>query len=110
MNRVMLSTCLLLSVVFSSCRQSDVRAAEIKVPAMKNQACAQIIVNAIGRQVGVQPNGISVDFGARMVLVRYDSLVTARKNLEFAVAEAGFQANEVPAKPEAVKALPPECK
>lgn len=102
--------CLILLLGISSCRQSDIRVAEIKIPAMKKQACAQLIVNAVGRQVGVQPNGISVDFGTRTMLVRYDSLVTAGKNLEFAVAEVGFQANEVPAKPEAVKALPPECK
>ncbi|OGV62327.1 MAG: hypothetical protein A2283_06015 [Lentisphaerae bacterium RIFOXYA12_FULL_48_11] len=110
MNRVMSIVVLLLSLGISSCRQSDVRIAEIKVPAMKNQACAQLIVNAVGKLGGVQPNGISVDFGSKMVMVRYDSLVTARKNLEFAIAEAGFQANEVPAKPEAVRALPPECK
>ncbi|MDD4872096.1 MAG: heavy metal-associated domain-containing protein [Kiritimatiellae bacterium] len=101
---------ILLLVVCTSCRQSDIRTVEIKVPEMKNKTCAQIVANAVGRQAGVQPDKIDVDFAKRIVIVRYDSLVIARKNIEFAIAEAGFQANEVPAKAEAVKALPPECK
>lgn len=77
---------------------------------MKNQACAQVVVNALGRQEGVQPGKVDVDFARRVVTVQYDSLMTARKNLEFAVAEAGFQANEVPANALAAGALPVECK
>lgn len=102
--------CLLILLSGSSCRQSDIRTVEIKVPGLKNQACAQIIANAVGKQVGVQSKGISMDFERKIVYVQYESLVTAWKNLEFAIAEAGFQANEVPANPDAYKALPPECK
>lgn len=77
---------------------------------MKNEACARVVGIALGRHAGIQANGITVDLAKRIVIVRYDSMVTAHKNLEFAVAEAGFQANEVPAKADAAKALPPECR
>lgn len=101
---------LVLLTAVSSCRQSDLRTVEIKVPDLKNDACAKIIANAVGRQVGVKPGSIGVDFQRRLVILQYESLVTAIKNIEFAIAEAGFQANEVPAKEEAARALPPECK
>jgi len=110
MNRFGFSICLLSAFVLVSCRQSDVRTAEISVPEMKNNACAQLVVNAIGKQVGVRTNNIEVDLGRRMIVFKYDSLVLARKNLEFAIAEAGFRANDVPANLEAAKALPPECR
>jgi periplasmic mercuric ion binding protein len=110
MKSVGLIICLFLLLIINSCRQSDVRTVEIKVPEMKNKACAQLVANAVGKQSGVQSDKINIDFERRIVIVRYDSLVVARKNIEFAIAETGFQANEVPAKAEAVKALPPECK
>ena len=80
------------------------------MPEMKNEACAAVVGAALRKQAGVQPKGVAIDLDKRTVTVRYDSMMTAQKNLEFAVAEAGFQANEVPAKAEAVKALPPECR
>lgn len=83
--------------------------AEISVPGLKNEACARIILIAVGRQAGVK-QGSAFNFQQKIIIVRYESLVTALKNIEFAIAEAGFQANEVPAKEEAARALPPECR
>lgn len=93
-----------------SCRQTDVRTFTINVPDMKNRACATVIVKALSSTVGVKGGSdIKVDLVARTVTVDYESLVTAKKNIEFAVADAGFNANSVPANPEAVTKLPPEC-
>ena len=50
-----------------------------------------------------------VDLAERKLAVTYDSLILSRKNIEFAVADAGFAANQVPANVEAMKKLPPEC-
>ena len=94
----------------ASCRTSDIRAFDIAVPEMKNEACAQIVGRVLTRQAGIQPKGIVIDLDKRVVRVRYDSMVTAKKNLEFAIAEAGFKANEVPANDTAAKALPQECR
>jgi len=92
-----------------SCRTRDVRTVLILVPEMKNAACSDIVVKAVAGCVGVNPSKIVVSLPKRTVTVSYDSLLTALKNIEFAVADSGFQANEVPAKQEAARKLPPEC-
>jgi hypothetical protein len=37
-------------------------------------------------------------------------MVIALKNIEFTIAEAGFDANDTKARSNAVAALPPECR
>ena len=97
-------------ILVSGCRTRDVRTVVVFVPEMKNAACSDIVVRAISRCQGVLPNSIQPDMARRTVTVQYESMVTALKNVEFSVAEAGFKANEVPANAEAAKALPPECR
>gem|GEM_PF-550088 len=92
------------------CRTRDMRTMIIHVPGMRNDACREIVVSAIMKFQGVDPISVRVDMKRRLVTVTYDSLVLSLKNIEFAVAEAGFQANDVPAKQEAANALPPECR
>ena len=77
---------------------------------MKNQACGQIITEAIAKQQGVLRETIEVDYARREVKFRYDSMQLAMKNIEHAVAEAGFSANDIPAYGKAREKLPPECK
>ena len=60
--------------------------------------------------MGVKPQKLRFDLDARLVEVTYDSLFVARKNIEFTIADAGFNANEVPANSEAAASLPPECR
>ena len=98
-----------LALVSASCRTRDVRTVLILVPEMKNTACRDIVVKAVSGCVGVDPSKIVVSLPKRTVTVSYDSLLTALKNIEFAIADSGFQANEIPAKPEAAGKLPPEC-
>jgi copper chaperone CopZ len=93
----------------ASCRSRDVRTVLILVPEMKNSACSDIVVKAVARCAGVNASKIVVSLPKRTVTVSYDSLQTALKNIEFSIADSGFQANEVPAKPEAARNLPPEC-
>ena len=106
-------TCLLLvtlCVLALSCRTKDIRTVFVLVPEMKNVACADVVLKAVNRIQGVQPDLTRVDLEKRAVIVTYDSLLTALKNIEFVIADAGFQANEVPANTNAVRALPPECR
>ena len=110
-----------LSLLASSCRLHDWRTVRILVPEMKNEACAGIIRDALTRGCPIRRDDILADFEDRTLTVRYDSLVLARKNIEFAIADAGFRTleivatesgiytNEIPANPEAAKSLPPEC-
>ncbi|MBM4149785.1 MAG: heavy-metal-associated domain-containing protein [Lentisphaerae bacterium] len=124
MRLLMFLAVVLLAGSISGCRRIDMRTVTIQVPAMKNSACADRVIEAIGRELYSGPDqDVSrqrirdmlssgeavVDLTNRTVTVRYDSLRLSLKNLEFAVAEAGFDANNTPASEEAVKALPPEC-
>lgn len=82
----------------------------IHVPQMKNEACVARVVKALGNRPGVMRDAIEVDRQGCTVIVPYNSIELSLKNLEFAVAEAGFQANHVPADADAAAKLPPECR
>lgn len=109
MRALCIAACL-MALLGTSCRQKDIRVAVIDVPAMKNAACVEHIVKALGREQGVNPNDVTVSLDDRQVEVRYDSLRHSVKNLEFTIAEAGFAANDVPTTDAARAALPPECR
>lgn len=99
---------MLACLLFSSCRQQDVREVVVKVPGLKNQACAKIIQDAFMRQPGIV--AVRPDFQKHEIAVTYNSMVIALKNIEFTIAAAGFDANDTPAQTNAVAALPPECR
>ena len=93
----------------AACRQQDVRTVVIDVPGMQNQACVERVKAGLGRSMGVFHDQTRFDVATRTVTVTYDSLPVSLKNIEFNIAEAGFQANDIPADAAARKALPPEC-
>lgn len=99
---------MLLIVCMAGCRKQDVRTVVVAVPGLKNPACAQIIQDAFMRQPGIR--GVRPDFQQRTLTVTYDSMVIARKNIEFTIAGAGFDANDIRAPTNAIAALPPGCK
>ncbi len=101
------ATFLVLTV---SCRRTDIQMLVVNVPEMRNSACSELIVKKLSTQVGVKKGSeISVDLVARTVTVRYESLLTANKNIEYAIAETGFSANAIPANKDAASKLPKEC-
>jgi len=103
-----LGLCLMLALVAGACRTEDVRTVVIKVPGLKNQACAKLIQDAFMRQPGIV--SIQPDFQKKELKITYNSMVIAIKNLEYTVAGVGFDANAIVAPTNAVAALPPECK
>ncbi len=88
----------------AGCRKQDLRTVTIQVPALKNQECARIIQDAFIRHPGIKT--VQPDVAARTVRVTYNSMVIARKNLEFIIANAGFDANDDPANTNAAASLP----
>lgn len=92
-----------------SCRRHDLRTVRIDVPEMHNEACAELVKKALSRVENVKYAKTEVDLEKRRVIVTYESLKLSLKNVEFAIAKAGFDANDIPADPKALKALPPEC-
>lgn len=89
-------------------KKEDVKTVAIHTPGMKNEECAAIIQKALSALPGVTI--VLPDAAGQKVSVTYDSMSLAIKNLEYAVAEAGFDANEIKAKPEAAAALPASCR
>ena len=108
MCRTLIWLFLLLAVV--SCRKDDIRTAAVHVPAMQSEECAQIIKTALAREQTIKKPDIDVSLESRMIFVKYNSLHRSVKNIEFTVAHAGFDANEVPADPEARQKLPDACR
>lgn len=103
-----LALVILACLLAGSCRLQDVREVVIKAPGLKNQACAKIIQDAFMRQPGIV--SVRPDFQKREIIVKYNSMVIALKNIEFTIAAAGFEANDTQAQTNAVAALPPECR
>lgn len=96
-------------VLLVSCRQHDYRTVKVKVPQMHNQACAEVVQKALhGRAGEIEVKEINLE--DRTVTVSYDSMVTALKNIEFFIADAGFQAGSIPANESARQNLPASCK
>jgi len=72
-------------------------------------ACAEIVIRAVNTVEHIPVSDMNADVAARELTVTYDTMKRGLKNIEMAIAGAGFAANEVPAKAEAAKKLPPEC-
>jgi copper chaperone CopZ len=88
-------------VILSGCRVSDYREMTVNVPGMASEADAQRILAALSPLNGLDKNNTTFDLSGRTVRVRYDSMQVARKNIEIAIAEAGFDANTIKAIPKA---------
>lgn len=101
---------LLLGIILllASCRVQDTRQVVIKVPGLKNPACARIIQDAFMHQPGIIKVG--ADYQKSEILVTYNSMVIALKNIECIIAASGFDANDTRAEADAVAALPPGCR
>ena len=103
----LLACCLSMTLV--SCRKHDVRTVLIHVPEMRNRACVDVVQDALSKVQGLQWNRTEIDLSRRTVTVTYDSMQMSLKNVEFAIADAGFRANNVPANEEAAAKLPDAC-
>lgn len=77
----------------------DRHAAAISIPAMKTGLDAHRVVGAIARaRTGDDPLRVTPDPAAHTVRVTYDTNQLALKNLEGAIANAGYRANDTPAR------------
>lgn len=74
---------------------SDVREFDVSVPKMEQEADVQRVRKALGALVGVKVKECVFDTDGRKVTVRYNSMEVAHKNIEIAIAEAGYEANGI---------------
>lgn len=100
---------LLAAVLLAACYRQVIQTIDVKVPQMRTDAAAGLIRGVLG---GFDTNivlKIETDVSNHVVRVRYNSERGGRRNIEVAIADAGFDANDLPGDPERRKALPPEC-
>jgi copper chaperone CopZ len=95
---------LLCVMLITGCRVSDVRTHVVRVPEMARQEDAEQIRKALLPLNGLQREKTVFDLSQRKVTVTYDSMMIAHKNIEIAIAEAGFTANAIPA----IRPAPPQ--
>lgn len=82
---------------------SDVKEMTVNVPGMASEADVQKVRAALATLGGIKDK-TAYDVASRTVTVYYDSMVIAHKNIEIAIAEAGYDANGIQAIKKAAEA------
>jgi copper chaperone CopZ len=101
MKRLLFIVSITVGICLLGCRRQDVRTIMIDVPGMETEEHAAIVMRAMKTIPGVDTNSVQLDFARHTVTVRYESLVASLKNIEMAIADAGFAADGIPANAEA---------
>ena len=86
-----------LGILLTGCRVSDVRKLTIDVPGMATGEDEQRIRKALAPLNGVDKDQAVFDMTNHTVKLTFDSMVIATKNIEIAIAEAGYDANKITA-------------
>ncbi len=79
------------------CRVTDVRELTVNVPGMASDSDVERIRKALSPLNGVNKEQAVFDVKGHTIKVSYDSMVVATKNIELAIAEAGYDANGITA-------------
>ena len=90
----------ILSVLFTvllalaGCRRTDVRDFTVEIP-QAAESDVPAITASLGAFAGVEKSSIRFDAARHVLTLKYDSMQVAKKNIEMAIAKAGFTANGV---------------
>lgn len=90
-------------LALGGCRRTDVRDFEVAVPSA-TEADVPALTAALAPYAGVEKSSFKFDAARHVLALRYDSMQIAKKNIEMAIAGAGFAANGVT--PESIGAKP----
>jgi mercuric ion binding protein len=94
--------------VASSAQTKAVQTVKISTPTVQCEMCKKKIEDYLKRYDGV--SSVNANFKRKEVTVKYLTDRTNEEVLKAAIANAGYDANEIKANPEAYKALPKCCK
>jgi copper chaperone CopZ len=106
----------LLAVSFmtlaASAQQKTVQVAKISTPTVQCEMCKKTIEDLLKRYDGVLSVNVKLnkDSTKRETTVKYLTDRINEETLKAAIANAGYDANEIAANPESYKALPKCCK
>lgn len=83
-----------LCVMEMGCRRTDIRDFEVFIPALTVEK-ETVVRQALSRFAGVDKASLKFDHKARKLVLKYDSMQLAKKNIELEIAKAGLEANGV---------------
>jgi periplasmic mercuric ion binding protein len=89
-------------------RKGGLETATIKTPTVQCEECKKRIENYLSREEGVEK--VTVDYKRKTTKVTYVADRTNYENVKTAIANAGYDADDVTANPESYKKLPTCCK
>ncbi len=81
---------------------------EMKLAVIKSDECLPIIESALSKDQGILD--YSIDILDSVIHMYIDKTKTSKSNVEKLISDAGFDANETKANPEAASGLPDDCK
>ena len=89
-------------------RKNGIETATIKTPTVQCEECKKRIESYVSREEGVQK--VVVDYKKKITKVTYVVDRTTYENVKTAIANCGYDADDVTADPDAYKRLPTCCK
>jgi copper chaperone CopZ len=81
-----------LSLAGAGCRQRDIRQTEVRVPQVTNAVAQAAVIKALSEIDGIDTGSARFENG--VLVIRYDSMKLGIKNIEHAIMDAGFDAND----------------
>lgn len=81
---------------------------EIKLAVIKSDECPPVIETALSKEAGVLD--YSIDILNSVIHMYIDKTKTSKSNVEKLISDAGFDANETKANPDAAAKLPADCR
>lgn len=93
---------------FSFSQQKAIQKAVIKTPGVQAEACKTQIDNFLKHEYGV--SSVKADYRRHTVTVTWYTDRTNIENIKTALANMGYDADDVTAEPDAFKRLSPPCR
>ena len=91
---MMVAAIMVLCMIEAGCRRTDVRDFEVYIPSLTTEN-ESAIRQSLARFGGVDKSSMKFDHKAKKLVLKYDSMQLAKKNIELAIAKAGLEANGV---------------
>ncbi len=108
MKSLILSACVVLLLSTASAQIKPIKVVKISTPTVQCDQCKKTIEELLRRYDGVTFANVNVK--KKETTVKYLIDRTNEENLKAAIANAGYDANEIKANPEVYKSLPKCCK
>lgn len=100
--------CLLLLGTGNACYRNETVEIVYSVPKLASEECSSLVLKALGTLEGIL--SAKPDLVNHTLTVTYNSRLLARKNIEYAVMEAGFDIDQSAGTAAAKAQLPGSCR